>query len=210
MKRLLTVTVLALGTLVFAALGAADPGPGGKSQRAHNGKLGPFALTTEDNGSCGTPWAVLQDRRIFKVKDNGDGTFRLTRRDRGTFVTTGPKSPGACEKTFPHGTVVSAGAKGKFHGFLVGTISGGTFNPKAACGTECQSSTEAFITTFFGANAQFSCFSDSKDCRFAYEYSAPAQHLRLHHWQDRGTGAGTMLKERFKGDISNDRVKKSS
>jgi hypothetical protein len=153
---------------------------------------------------------VLNDRRTFKLKNNGDGTFRLWRRDRGTFVTTGPRSPGACEKTYPHGTTVRAGVKGKFHGFLAGTISGGTFDANATCDATCQSSTSAFIETFFGADAQFSCFSNSKDCAFNYEYSAPRQGLRMHHWQDRGTGAGTMLKERFKGDISNDRLRRPS
>jgi hypothetical protein len=106
----------------------------------------------------------------------------------------------------PHGTHVRAGVTGKFHGYLVGTVSGGTFNPNATCtGADC-GFTDVFISTFFGPNATFSCFSNSADCRFSFEYSAPDQGLRLHHWSDSGTGAGTALKERLKGDVSDDRV----
>ncbi|MDX6512796.1 MAG: hypothetical protein QOE36_2300, partial [Gaiellaceae bacterium] len=38
---------------------------------------------------------------------------------------------------------------------------------------------------------------------FNYQYTAPAQSLLFHHWQDRGRGAGTMLNEVFRGDIAN-------
>jgi hypothetical protein len=208
MKRILVLPVLLIAALALVASVAADPGPHGKDKNKgkHKGSRITFVLNNTDDGSCGNPWANLVERRTFQVKDNGDGTYRVWRRDRGVFQTIGPASPGACETTKPHGTLVRPGVKGKFQGFLVGTVTGGTFNPAATCtGTSC-GFTDVFITTFFGPAAQFSCFANSADCKFNYEYSAPGQHLRLHHWQDKGTGAGTMLKERFKGDISDNRV----
>lgn len=204
MKRTITLAVLALAALALAAAGAADPGHGqGTGQNHGHGKPNhfTFTLTTTDNGSCSTPWATDTAKRTFDVKKNRDGSYRLLRRDRGTFVTTGPASPGACQTKGPHGTVVHAGAKGKFHGYLVGKVTGGTFNPHATCPADC-GFTDVFITTFFGASAQYSCFTDSKNCRFDFEYSAPAQGLKYHHWSDKGKGAGTQLQERFRGDIA--------
>jgi hypothetical protein len=200
MKKLTTLVVLAFGAMALAASGAADPGHG-KGQGHGKPNHFTFTVTTTDNGSCGTPWATDTVKRTFYVKKNRDGSYRLLRRDRGTFVTTGPASPGACNTKGPHGTVVHAGAKGRFHGFLVGKVTGGTFNPNATCTADC-GFTDVFLTTFFGPTAQYSCFTDSKNCRFDFEYSAPAQGLKYHHWSDKGRGAGTMLKERFRGDIA--------
>jgi hypothetical protein len=211
MKRIGTITVLLAAALALAAVALADPGHGhgkGEKTKGANGKLGPYQMTRTDGSSCGVdqPWANDTFVRTYKIKKQKNGTYRIERRDRGTFVTLGTLSPGKCETTSKHGSTVPAGVKGKFQGFLVGTVTGGTFNPAATCtGTSC-GFTDVFITTFFGPAAQFSCFANSADCKFNYEYSAPGQHLRLHHWQDKGTGAGTMLKERFKGDISDNRV----
>jgi hypothetical protein len=214
MKRWLIFPALLVSALTLSASGLADPGEHdkgkdkdkGKTQKPVKGKsgvYGPFTFENTDNGSCGHPWATLMETRTFTVKSNGDGTYRVSRRDRGTFKTIGGVSPGACETTSKHGHTVRPNVTGKFHGSLVGTVTGGTFNPNAVCSLACGSDTGVFVTTVFGPNAQFSCFSDSKDCKFNYEYSAPAQSLIYHHWQDRGTGAGTMLKEVFKGDIAN-------
>ncbi len=205
MKRLIIISALVLGALGFAASGIADPGPHGKkTKRQHPAKL-TYLMANTDNGSCGVQWATLQEKRTFRVQDNGDGTFRVWRYDRGTFTTTGPASPGACETSKPHGTLVHAGVTGKFHGWLVGTVSGGTFDRNATCAVDC-GATAVFIATHFGAAASFSCSENSTDCRFTFSYSAPKQGLRLHHWRDWGRGAGTMLKEHFKGDISDNRV----
>jgi hypothetical protein len=194
MKAITTLLVLGLAALALAASGAADPGRGKPSHFT-------YTVTTTDDGSCSTPWATDTVRRTFYVRKNLDGSYRLLRRDRGTFVTTGPTSPGACNTKGAHGTIVHAGARGKFHSFLVGRVFGGTFHPNATCTADC-GFTDVFITTFFGPNAQYSCFTDSKNCRFDFEYSALAQGLKYHHWSDKGTGAGTQLKERFRGDIA--------
>ena len=203
MKRLIALTTLLVAALAFAASGAADPGHGkkGKGEPA-NGKLGPFQMTRTDGSSCGVdqPWATDTFVREYKVKQNQDGTFRITRRDRGSFVTNGTGSPGRCETTSKHGTVVPAGVTGKFHGYLSGVVTGGTFNPNATCpaGQNC-GLTDVFLQTYFGPNAQLSCFATTPtQCRYNFEYSAPKQGLKFHHWQDRGVNDV----EVFHGDIA--------
>jgi hypothetical protein len=191
----------------------ADPGEHGKDgnkkgEKEHHSQKAPhsrftYSVVTTDGGSCGAPWANDTVVRTFSVKDNGDGTFRVTRRDRGIFVTIAGASPGACEKTDHHGKTVRAGVTGKFQGFLRGTVTGGTFDPNAACtGTSC-GFTDTFIATHFGAAAQFSCFTNSADCKFNFNYTAAHhQSLLFRHWQDKGKGAGTLGTEEFRGDIA--------
>jgi hypothetical protein len=91
---------------------------------------------------------------------------------------------------------------GKLTGFLRGTVTGGTFDPNAQCGNEC-GFTDVFLTTFFGPTATFSCFENSSQCKFNFNYTAARhQSLLFRHWQDKGKGAGTMLHEQFHGDIA--------
>lgn len=195
---------LAAGALALAAAGLAGNGHGGgngSKGTSHGKKFGPYAVVTDDNGSCGNPWATDTETRTFFVKRKRDGSFRLLRRDRGTFVTLAGQSPGACEKHGRHGNTVPVGKNGHFHGYLVGTITGGTFDPTAVCTVDC-GFTDVFITTFFGPSAVFSCNTNSPDCKFNFQYAAPRQGLRFHHWFDKGHGAGTFLDEHFRGDIA--------
>ena len=158
-------------------------------------------VTTTDNGSCGTPWATDTVKRTFYVKKNHDGSYRLLRRDRGTFVTTGPRARARARRrarTAPSCTPARrAACTGTSSATSPAARSTRTRPAPADCGF-----TDVFITTFFGPNAQYSCFTDSKNCRFDFEYSAPAQGLKYHHWSDKGHGAGSMLQERFRGDIA--------
>jgi hypothetical protein len=197
MRKRWIIPGLLAAALAFAAAGLANNGQGD-----HGLKFGPYDVVTDDHGSCGNVWAADTMKRTFQVKRNRDGTYQLTRRDRGRFVTNAGQSPGACETRRPHGHVVSAGKHGRFYGFLRGTITGGTFDPNATCPADC-GFIDVWIATFFGPNATFSCFEDSPDCAFYYAYSARAQHLRWHNWQDKGQGAGTFLHERFHWDIAN-------
>jgi hypothetical protein len=199
MQKRWIIPGLIAAAFALAATGLAANGHGS----GHGKKFGPYSVVTDDHGSCGNAWAVDTEKRSFSIKKNLNGTYRLIRRDRGTFLTNGGQSPGACETKRPHGHNVLAGMKGRFHGFLRGTISGGTFDPKAVCPADC-GFTDVWIATFFGPSATFSCFTDSKACAFDYEYTGNRhQHLRWKHWSDKGKGAGTFLKERFKGDIAN-------
>ena len=190
---------LFLGAALFLTVGvAAAKKPNGK----HHAKLR-FTVETTDNCSCGNPWANDTIRRTFIVKLNKDGSYTLTRRDRGTFETLAGVSPGACETHHHHGHTVRAGVHGKLVGFLRGRVTGGTFNPNATCTGPTCGFTDVFIQTFFGASATFSCFENSPRCKFNFNYTAAHhQSLLYRHWQDKGKGAGTMLHEKFRGDIA--------
>lgn len=219
MKKRWIVPGLLVAAFALAATGLADPGHGkgkgqghgkdhAKSQGKGHGKgkgqtmkFGPYDVVTDDHGSCGNTWAVDTVKRTFKVRQTKDGSFTLTRTDRGTFVTSAGQSPGACETKGKHGSTVAADVKGRFHGFLRGKVSGGTFDPNATCPADC-GFTDVWIATFFGPSATFSCFGDSADCKFDFQYHARHQDLKFHHWYDKGKGAGTFLKERFHGDIA--------
>ena len=197
MQKRWIIPGLLVAAFALAASGLASPGHGKPAK-----KFGPYAVVTDDHGSCGNAWAVDTEKRSFSIKNNHDGTYRLIRRDRGTFLTNAGQSPGACETKHKHGHTVLAGIKGRFHGYLRGTISGGTFNPNATCPADC-GFTDVWIATFFGPTATFSCFENSKDCAFDYEYQGlRKQGLIRRHWSDKGHGAGTFLHERFHGDIA--------
>jgi hypothetical protein len=88
---------------------------------------------------------------------------------------------------------------GKFHGYLTGTVSGGTYNPNATCAAACIGDTSAFIAAFFPGGT-FTCSQGYAGCKFNFEYSSPDKSLVFHHWQDKGTNGVT---EQFTGDIAN-------
>lgn len=202
MRRFLTTVAVLLGALGLLAVSAYSS-PAKKKPNKHHAKL-TFAVSTQDNGSCGGPWADDTITRTFIVKLNHDGSYTLTRRDRGHFVTIGGVSPGACDPKGAHGNTVRDGVKGKLVGFLRGRVTGGTFDPNATCTGDCAAgSTGAVVSAFFGASASFSCFENSRICKFNYNYTAAHhQHLLYRHWQDKGKGAGTMLNEKFHRDIA--------
>jgi hypothetical protein len=217
LKRFIVLAGLLVAALAFAAVGSAHPRddkPGGhhwkanttaKHWKGHFAKKGPYIVVTTDNGSCGTPWATDTIRRTFFVKKKSDGSYRVWRFDRGKFTTLEARSPGACDTDGKHGSVVHAGARGRMHGYLVGTVpSTFTFNKDAVCPADC-GFTDVFLNTHFGPGAadQFSCFTNSEDCRFSFTYHAfHGQGLLFHRWRDSGHGAGTFLDEHFKGDIA--------
>src|SRR5690242_3857285 len=101
MKKL-GVGLLALSMALLTGGGAQAAGSGDGTQH-----FGPFASSSPDGGSC-VPWAMDTFNRSFSVHDNGDGTFKVTEEfTDGTFVTTGPVSPGACETSSHHGSTVA-------------------------------------------------------------------------------------------------------
>jgi hypothetical protein len=207
MRRLIIPFVLLVGVLTLAASGLADPGDKGKGKAQGKNKFS-FQLTTTDRRCDGTePWANLTEKRTYQLHKNKDGTYRLRRVDKGTFTTVAGKSPGNCPANkSKHGQLIRAGVTGRFGGYLEGTITGGTFNKNATCATPCF--TDNFISAFFGT-AVFSCdgATNSTDCKFNYNYTAPSRaanrpKLIVRHWQDKGKGSGTSLVETFKGDIA--------
>jgi hypothetical protein len=200
MRRIVIPFVVVAAALALAAAGFADPGGGGKGKgkkSGHNRFTAQIVVT--DHGSCGNAWATDTSTRTWSVKKNQNGTFRVARRDKGTFVTLAGQSPGACGTAGKHGKLVSAGISGKFRGYLSGTVSGGTFNPNATCSAACIGDTSVFIATFFPGGT-FTCLRGYAGCKFNFEYSSPNSTLRFHHWQDKGTNGVT---EQFVGDIAN-------
>jgi hypothetical protein len=204
MKKRWILPGLLVAAFALAATGLADTGHG--TGKGKHGKFGPYTVVTDDHGSCGQThaWAVDTEKRTFRVHKNSDGSYTLLRTDRGTFLTNAGESPGACETTKHHGHTLVAGVKGRFHGYLQGRITGGTFDPNATCQAADCGFTAVWIDKFFGDSATFSCDVSSKACRFDFEYTGlKHQSLKFRHWFDKGHGAGTFLKERFRGDIAN-------
>jgi hypothetical protein len=209
MRRLIIPFVLLVGVLTLAASALGDPGDKGKGKAKGKNKFS-FSLTTTDNRCNGVgTWATLTEKRTYQVHDNGDGTFRLRRVDKGTFTTTAGPSPGNCtENKSKHGQLIRAGVTGRFGGYLEGTITGGTFNKNGTCAVAA-CFTGDFIKAFFGMAAVFTCdgATNSTDCKFNYNYTAPSRQanrprLIVRHWQDKGKGSGTSLNETFHGDIA--------
>jgi hypothetical protein len=196
--RRLLVLVLAGALTVLAGTGAMAANGG-------TDHFGPFAGSSPDGGSCGIPWANDTYDRSYSVHDNGDGTFKVTADSRhGTFVTTGPVSPGACENTDNHGSTVAAGVTGGFQGFLSGTVTSSTYDPTgcAAAGADC-STTQGFLAAVFGLapfSPAFTCNAGFAGCDFNFEYHSSDQSLQYHHWQDKSDNHGG---EKFVGDIAN-------
>jgi hypothetical protein len=208
MRRIALSLLVLVGVLSLAAVALADPGDKGKGKKQGKNKF-TFQLVNTDNRCDGSgPWATLNETRTYQVHDNGDGTFRVRRVDKGTFTTIAGKSPGDCpaNKT-KHGHLVRAGVTGRFGGYLEGTVTATTFNKNATCVAACF--TDEFLMTFFGVTPdKFSCNVNSTDCKFNFNYtasnrSANRPRLLVRHWQDRGKGAGSMLQEVFHGDIAN-------
>src|SRR5689334_5022309 len=145
MKRWLILPVLIVGALSLAAIGVASPGKGGPKNKP-NAKGGKFVfnVVTTDHGCDFRPWATDTVRRVYKVRRNHDGTYTVRREDKGNFVTLAGQSPSAdpCPGVIrrgKHGSTLLAGMKGKLHGYLQGTVSGGTFDPNGTCTAECSS-----------------------------------------------------------------------
>jgi len=199
MRRLLVLFLAGALTILSGTVAAA--GSGGTDH------FGPFDGASPDGGSCGGPWANDTYERSYTVHDNGDGTFRVTADSRhGSFVTTGPASPGACEASDHHGSVVQAGVMGSFQGSLSGTVTSSTYNPDGcnttAKGANC-STTQGFLSLVFGLppfSPAFTCNAGFAGCDFNFEYDSSDQSLQDHHWQDESDNHGG---EKFVGDIAN-------
>lgn len=185
MKLLITVVVVT--TFV---IGTAVAGPGTQH-------LGPFVVNTTDGGSCGNMWANDTFQREYTVISNGGGNFTVREQDHGTFVTIAGPSPGGCEPSPHHGTIVSAGITGDIQGSADFTVNSTTYNPNGcnAVPSAC-SSRAGFVAAVFGPGAVGSITFTA----FNFEYSSSDQSLAYHHWQDKSDQA---VNDKFEGDIAN-------
>jgi hypothetical protein len=197
MRRIVIQVILLAGVLALATAGLADPGGKGKAKKAGHNRFS-AQVVVPDNGTCNNAWAMDTSMRTWSVKRNEDGTFRVTRKDKGTFLTNAGPSPSACTTTGKRGHLVKLGVHGKFRGYLTGKVSGGTFNATATCVAACIGDTSAFIAAHFPGGT-FTCTGGYAGCKFNFEYSSPDKSLIFHHWQDKGTNGVT---EQFVGDIA--------
>ena len=211
MRRWLILPTLLAAALAFAAVGAAHPGEGHGKGNKSTGKGGQltFTVTTVDHGCGYRPWAMDKLTRKYKVRKNQDGSYTIRRQDKGVFTTTGPQSPSAdpCPGVIrhgKHGTLLKAGITGKIHGYIQGTLTGGTFNPNGTCTAECTNTdfVKGFFTPTAGSTVRYTCLEGYAGCRFSFAYTTQRQNtqkLLYHHWVDRGTNGVT---EEFIGDIA--------
>ena len=181
MKKWFVLWLVASALALVPTAAAAEDGQG-DSQGNH---FGPYSSASTDSGTCGNDWANDTYKRQFLVHQTGPTTWQVTEKYiEGQFVTIADVSPGACETSSPHGATVTAGNTGNFHGFLSGTVTGGTLNP-AGCdvAADCASSTTGFIVAVFGPAAQYSCLSGVGTCSFYFAYHANGdQDLAFHNW----------------------------
>lgn len=168
MRRLLVAFASAFGMVVmFSSIGLAS------DVKAHDSG-------SADSGTCGNTWANDTFNREFDVQQNG-ATFALTEFFKdGHFVTVAGASPGGCEAQSEHGLLVAGGISGSFHGFISGTVTGGTFNPDATCPDVCNG--DAFVAAFFGPGATWSGNT------FSFQYEAQGGGLLFRRWTNADTG----------------------
>jgi len=145
--------VLVVGMVAVAF--AVNPGVGASAVRTQH--YGPIPSTSPDSGTCGNNWAVDTFERHFTVdtRANADGTYTLVEQFKnGTFVTDAGASPGSCQPGNTPATL-PAGVAGKMHGDFTIVVTGGTYNPSAACTAATCGTTAGFVATVFGASASY-------------------------------------------------------
>jgi hypothetical protein len=152
---------------------------------------GPYASGSPDSGSCGPDWAQDTFDREFTVRSNGDGTYTVVEQfKRGSFVTTGPASPGACETYANHGTTIAAGKTGSMHGyFIVTNVDTQTSSSPycdAANSTNGGCTTATFIDTHFAPCYQVTCTVTT----YFDHYAAGDQNLLYHQWKNASADRG--------------------
>jgi hypothetical protein len=170
MRRVLIAVVSAVGlVLAFSSTALADD----NVIVRHSG--------SPDSGTCGNNWANDTFTRVFQV-DQEDNTLVLTEFFKsGHFETVAGASPGGCQAGSDHGSLITAGVRGSFHGFLSGTVTGGTYNPEATCPDPCNGST--FVPAFFGAAAVWNVIND-----WSFSYEAHGGDLLFRRWTNAGSG----------------------
>lgn len=129
-----------------------------------------------DSGICGNNWAVDSFDRTFTIASNTNTIQESF--THAKFVTVAGYSPNSCTAT------VGAGIHGTFEGEETVIVTGGVFNPKAACSTATPcNSTTAFVTLFYGPTATWTSPS------FEFNYATHENG----HWQNASADEGGNL-----------------
>jgi hypothetical protein len=178
MKRWLSVLMLLVGAIVFAAPSFGDDGGGKREDRDKNASQARHVVIVvsnkvvrplqaqirmTDTGTCGNAWATVTARRQIEINRRAQRVFRLELQDRGTFTTIAGKSPAACASSATatgssiqsHGQAVNAGHTGTFRSQITMTVRNARLNRTAKL--SLNGNLRAFVTAVFGPNATFSC-----------------------------------------------------
>lgn len=217
--NVLTVLALVLGALAFAATSSAHDGHHdgdhhgeshhgdhhGKQRRDGDNNRFTYDRVTTDQGCLDHVWANDTLKRTYRVHKTESGAYKVSVFDRGSFLTVAGVSPQGCPTGVDndkHGTVVTAGIKGHVIGFLTTTVTGGTYNPKGVCPTDC--GRDAFIAAFFGPTATSSCDAAvATDCKYVYVFHSSDPTLKYRTWIDSGKADHDgPLVTRDRGDIA--------
>jgi hypothetical protein len=134
-----------------------------------------------DSGTCGNNWANDTFTRQFDVDQSGGTPYLTEFYKAGHFVTIAGQSPGGCQAGTDHGQLIEGGVGGSFHGFLAGTVTGGTYNPHATCPDPCNGTT--FVAAFFGTEATWNITTD-----WSFSYEAHGGGLLFRRWTNAGSG----------------------
>jgi hypothetical protein len=160
-----------------------------KTGAADHGTLqfGPFASGSPDSGTCGNNWADDTYNRFFTVVTNEDGTARVVEFFKdATFITRAGASPGACENG-PTTHMVTAGIQGRFQGYFLISVTGGTLKRDAVCTVATCGTTADFVNTLFGVTTY-------DVTTFLFNYNSSDRSLIQRHWknasEDRGGNLG--------------------
>ena len=161
--------------------------PSGMTPTQH---YGPYASGSPDSGTCGNDWAQDTFNRDFTIRSNGDGTYTVVEQFKnGSFITTGPASPGACETYTNHGLTIDPGTTGSMHGyFIISNVDAQTShsadcnatNPSGPC------TTMTFIDTHFAPCYQATCTVTT----YFDHYAAGDQSLLFHQWKNASADRG--------------------
>ena len=191
MKKRWIVPGLLVAAFALAATGLADPGHGkGKGQgHGKKSKFGPYDVVTDDHGSCGNTWAVDTEKRTFKVKQNKDGTFTVTRTDRGTFRPRPARAPALARRRASTARPSMPASR------AASTATCAARSPAAPSTRLPRARPTAGLPTCgsrpSSARARRSrASSDSADCKFNFHYHARGQGLKFHNWYDLGRARG--------------------
>jgi hypothetical protein len=159
------------------------------ADRSAHGTLhyGPFASGSPDSGTCGNDWADDTYNRFFTVVTKEDGTARVVEFFKdAAFTTRDGASPGACENG-PTGHLVKKGIQGRFQGYFLISVIGGTLDRSATCTPTTCDTTKKFIKTVFGVETY-------DVTTFLFNYSSSDRQLVQRHWknasEDRGGNLG--------------------
>jgi hypothetical protein len=150
-------------------------------------QFGPFASGSTDSGTCGNDWANDTYNRFFTVVTNENGTARVVEFFKdATFSTRAGSSPGACENG-PTTHMVTAGIQGRFQGYFLISVIGGTLDRSATCTPTTCDTTKKFIKTVFGVETY-------DVTTFLFNYNSSDRQLVQRHWknasEDRGGNLG--------------------